>query len=108
VSARRQELQEKLVAYYRGCGFTPHVAEDGTVRASGLGGVTWIGVPILPEDLDTLPDRLLALHEERMPAGQLCPLELLPDASCESEVREVLQRTRIADRRYVEIYSLAV
>lgn len=107
MSVRRQELQTKLVEYYRGCGFKPAVADDGTVRAAGLGGVTWIGVPIVAEDLEGLPARLLELSEERMPAGQLCPLELLPDAVCEDEVREVLRQTRIADRRYVEIYSLA-
>ena len=107
MSTRRQELQAKLVEYYRGCGFKPEVADDGTVRAAGLGGVKWIGVPILAEDLDSLSVRLLELGEERMPAGQLCPLELLPDASCQEDVREVLRQTRIADRRYVEIYSLA-
>jgi hypothetical protein len=107
MGTRRQELQAKLVEYYRGCGFKPSVAEDGTVRAAGLGGVTWIGLAILPEDLARLPGRLQELSEERMPAGQLCPLELLPDASCEEDVREVLRQTRIGDRRYVEVYSLA-
>lgn len=107
MSVRRQELQAKLVEYYRGCGFTPRVADDGTVRATGLGGVTWIGLPIVAEDLEELPARLLELSDERMPAGQLCPLELLPDTACEDDVREVLRRTRIADRRQVEIYSLA-
>ncbi|MEX0674098.1 MAG: hypothetical protein WD067_04940 [Gaiellaceae bacterium] len=107
MSARRQELQAKLVDYYRSCGFKPRVAEDGTVRAAGLGGVTWIGLPILAEDLGGLPQRLHELSAERMPTGQLCPLELLPEAGCEDEVRAVLRETRIADRRYVEVYSLA-
>lgn len=107
VEARRQELQAKLVDYYRGCGFKPHVADDGTVRAAGLGGVTWIGLAIVPADVNGLAERLDQLSAERMPGGQLCPLELIPDPECEARVREVLHESRIGDRRYVEIYSIA-
>ena len=107
MATRRQELQAKLVEHYRRCGFDVEVAGDGTVRAVGLGGVSWIGLVIVREDLDGLAEHLVELSRERMATGQLCALELLPDGDCEQDVREVLGRTRIRDWRYVEIYSLA-
>ena len=107
MATRREQLQAKLVEHYRGCGFDVEVASDGTVRAIGLGGVEWIGLVIVREDVDSLADRLVELSGERMPTGQLCALELLPDADCEPAVQTVLERTRIRDWRYVEIYSLA-
>ena len=71
-------------------------ADDGTVRATGVGGVTWIGLPVVPDDLAD-PDfarRLRALSDERMPTGQLCPLELLPAEECADELRtRVLELT---------------
>ncbi len=51
--------------------------------------------------------RLLMLSDERMPRGELCPLELLPDESCASELRAVLDRLRLRERGHVEVYSLA-
>jgi hypothetical protein len=107
MATRREQLQAKLVEHYRCCGFEVGVATDGTVRAIGLGGVEWIGLVIVHEDVDSLADRLVELSRERMPTGQLCAVELLPDAECEQDVRDVLLRTGIRDWRYVEIYSLA-
>jgi len=42
--------------------------------------VTWIGLPVSAEDLDDagFEARLVELGGERMPTGELCPLELLP------------------------------
>ena len=93
--------------HYGRCGFDADVAPDGTVRAVGLGGVEWIGLVIVREDVPQVAERLVALSRERMPTGQFCALELLPDADCERDVRDVLRRTGIRDWRYVEVYSLA-
>lgn len=106
---RRRELRELLERQYRSYGWKAVAADDGTVRAAGVSGVTWIGLPVLVEDLSDpgFESRLLALCDERMPRGQLCPLELLPDEQCADEVRALLDRLRLRERGHVEVYSLA-
>ena len=42
-----------------------------------------------------------------MPRGELCPLELLPDASCADRLRALLDVLRLRDRGHVEVYTLA-
>lgn len=108
MSTRRQELLDELEHYYRECGWKVERADDGTVRATGTGGVTWIGMAVVPEDLtvEGFSERLLELSEQRMPSGgQRCPFELLPDESCAGEVRGVLAGLRLTER--VSVYSLA-
>jgi hypothetical protein len=109
MSERRDELRSLLEGHYRSIGWKPAVAEDGTVRAPGLNGVTWIGLPVVAEDLadPAFEGRILALSDERMPRGELCPLELLPDEACADDVRAMLDRLRLRDRGHVEVYSLA-
>lgn len=105
----REQLTKLFEDYYRGCGWSTTRGSDGTVRARGLGGVTWIGLPVVSDDLAD-PDFggvLHALSEERMPTGERCPLELLPDAACASELRGPLDRLRLSDRGHVEVCSLA-
>jgi hypothetical protein len=97
MECRREELQAKLVEHYRSCGFTPRVEDDGTVRAAGIGGVTWIGLAVVADDL----------ADVRMPAGQLCPLELLPAEECTAAVTALLAQLRLERRGHVEVYSLA-
>lgn len=106
--ASRQELVEHLEAYYRRCGWPVERAEDGSVRAMGAGGVTWIGLPVTADDLadPRLPARLAALSDERMESGERCPLELLPATDCALAVRALLAELGLADM--VSIYSLAV
>src|SRR4051812_483888 len=106
MSARKQELRGLLEEQYRSYGWKPEIAPDGTIRAAGIGGVTWIGLAVIPEDLDdpAFEPRLLALSRERMPRGELCPLEVLPDESCADGVRAILDRLRLTDRGHVEIY----
>jgi len=106
---KRQELTDALERYYRTCGFPVEVHEDGSVRARGVGGVTWIGLAVVPDDLDdgSFGERLLALAEERMPAGELCPLELLPAEECADGLRALLTELRLERRGHVEVYSLA-
>lgn len=106
---RRQELLNELEQYYRGAGWKVERAGDGTVRAAGIGGVTWIGLAVVAADLADagFADRLLALADERMPRGQLCPLELLPGADCADELRALLDRLGLRDRGHVEVYALA-
>jgi hypothetical protein len=109
VEARRQELSALLARHYAARGWAVEHGADGTVRATGVGGVTWIGLPVVPEDLDdpAFTSRLLMLSDERMPRGELCPLEVLPDEGCTDDVRALLAHLRLRDRGHVEVYSLA-
>jgi hypothetical protein len=109
MDASRADLLTHLEAYYRDCGWKVERADDGTVRASGLGGVTWIGLPVTSADLadPSFAGRLAELAEERMPTGELCPLELLPSPDCSDELRQVLVDLRLGGRGHVEVYSLA-
>lgn len=109
MSERKQELLGHLEQYYRDCGWKVERADDGTVRAAGVGGVTWIGLAVTSEDIaeDGFEGRLVELAEQRMPGGELCPFELLPDEKCADDLRELLGRLRLAERGHVEIYSLA-
>lgn len=109
VVATTEDLTKALEDYYRSCGWTVERAADGTVRARGLGGVTWIGLPVAAEDLDDpgFNERLLTLSSERMPTGELCPLELLPSPDCADRLRATIDRLRLAERGHVEIYALA-
>ena len=52
MSVTRDDLIAALEEYYRSCGLRPERAADGTVRARGFGGVTWIGLPVAAEDLE--------------------------------------------------------
>jgi hypothetical protein len=102
----RRELLGHLEAYYRGCGWAVERSPDGTIRARGAAGVTWIGLPVVAEDFDdNLPARLAALSDVRMPSGERCPLELLPAAECEARVRMLLAELGLSD--LVSVYSLA-
>lgn len=103
------ELRKALESYYRSCGWTVEHAVDGTVRAAGIGGVTWIGLPVVAADLvsEGFEAQLLELSDQRMPKGALCPLELLPAEDCADDLRAVLDRLRLTNRGHVEIYSLA-
>lgn len=107
---RRRELTALLERHYRGAGWKVEHREDGTVRAAGLDGVTWIGLPVTVEDLGEpgFGERLLALAGTYMPDGRaLCPLDLLPEPACAGELRDLLDELRLRDRGHVEIYSLA-
>lgn len=109
MEARKRELRALLEAYYRGCGWNVEHPADGTVRASGIGGVTWIGLPVVRADLESanFQERLLELSEQRMPhGGERCPLELLPDEDCADDVRTLLDRLRLRKRGHIEVYSL--
>jgi hypothetical protein len=109
MSEQKQVLLGHLEQYYRDCGWKVERAEDGTVRAAGVGGVTWIGLAVTSEDIAEagFEDRLVELSDQRMPDGALCPFELLPDESCARELRELLGRLRLAERGHVEVSSLA-
>ena len=107
--ADREHLTQLIEEYYRGCGWQPNREADGTIRARGLGGVTWIGLPVLAEDIASpgFGNRLGGLSEERMPTGERCPLELLPHETCAAELRDLLDELRLSDRGHVELYALA-
>lgn len=110
MAGRRQALLDQLERYYREAGWSVERPGDGTVRAAGPGGVIWIGLPVVADDLadEGFAERLLALSEHRMPSGrELCPLELLPDEPCADRLREVLKELRLSERGHVEVYSLA-
>jgi hypothetical protein len=105
----KPELRKALESYYRSCGWKVEHAGDGTVRASGIGGVTWIGLPVVAADLasDGFEAQLLELADQRMPQGPLCPLELLPADDCADDLHALLARLRLSNRGHVEVYSLA-
>lgn len=109
MSVDREQLMSLFEDYYRSCGWSTTRADDGTVRARGLGGVTWIGLPVVAGDLADpgFAEALRALSEERMPTGELCPLELLPAAACAGELRGLLAELRLSERGHVEVYALA-
>ncbi len=105
----RDELVAALEEYYRSCGLRPERAPDGTVRARGFGGVTWIGLPVATEDVDDagFEARLLELGAERMPTGELCPLELLPAPDCAERLYAILERVGLGDHGNVQLYAAA-
>jgi len=109
MSKKRRKLTEALERYYRGCGFPVERCDDGSLRARGVGGVTWIGLAVMPDDLTdaSFGERLLSLADERMPAGERCPLELLPADECADDLRALLTELRLERRGHVEVYSLA-
>ena len=105
---RRRQLLDELERYYRGCGWPVKRADDGTLRATGTGGVTWIGMAVVAADLASaeFEQRVVELSDVRMGRdGVRCPFELLPDEECTAEVRSVLDRLRLSER--VSVYSLA-
>jgi hypothetical protein len=104
---RKQELLSELERYYRGCGWKVERAEDGTVRAAGTGGVTWIGMAVVAADLadQDFGPRLVQLSDVRENDGARCPFELLPDGECADEVRLLLAQLRLTER--VSVYSIA-
>lgn len=110
MGADRHKLVTLMEEHYRSNGWTVEHRGDGTLRASGLGGVTWIGLPVVTTDLEDeqFESRLLTLGEERTPEGKRCPLELLPAPDCGDELRALLRRLRLDERGHVEVYSTAV
>lgn len=106
----REQLTTRLTEHYRGQGWTTRTDLDGVVIADGPGGVTWIGAAVTRRDLVSgeLETRLPELADRRMPhGGELCPLELLPAADCREELKRLLKRLGLADRRHVAVYSVA-
>lgn len=110
VSEERARLIGLLEEQYRRAGWQVERGEDGTLRASGPGGVTWIGAAVTSEDLESgeLEARLLELSDTRMAGrGELCPLDLLPEPACADRLRHVLDRLGLSDRPHISLYSLA-
>ncbi len=109
MSVTRDELIAALEEYYRSCGLRPERAPDGTVRARGFGGVTWIGLPVSAEDLDDagFEARLVDLGGERMTTGELCPLELLPAPECAERLYSMLERVGLGEHGNVQLYAAA-
>ena len=109
MDVERERLTAIIEDYYRGCGWSVTRGAGGTVRAHGMGGVTWIGLPVCEADLADagFADLLRELSEERMPTGERCPLELLPEEECADGLRGLLEELRLSDRGHVEVYALA-
>jgi len=110
MSANRDELLATLEEIYRRGSVwgEPRRAADGTVRVPDCGGVTWIALAVLPDDLDDagFPARIRDLADTRMPGdGRRCPLELLPAEECRAELGALLHELRLDER--VGVYSLA-
>ena len=109
MSVTRDELIAALEEYYRSCGLRPERAPDGTVRARGFGGVTWIGLPVAAEDVDDagFEARLVELGAQRMPTGEPCPLELLPAPDCAERLYAILERVGLGEHGNVQLYAAA-
>ena len=110
MSARREELLAVLEGLYRRGSVwgEPSRSDDGTVRVPDCGGVTWIALAVVPEDLadPAFPERLRDLSSRRMPDdGRLSPLELLPAEECRAGVEELLRELHLDER--VGVYALA-
>jgi hypothetical protein len=104
----RADLLSQLEAYYRGCGWKVEPVDDRTVHAHGPGGVIWVGLAVVGDDLreEAFAAQLSELSRRRMDSGgERCPLELLPDPACADELRSLLTRLRLTDQ--VSVYSLA-
>lgn len=113
MSARREELLSLLEELYRR-GIVwgePWRADDGTVRVSDGGGVTWIAAAAVPEDLaeggKAFREQLLDLCAQHMPPpdGRRCVVELLPADECADDLHALLRELRLEER--VGVYSLA-
>ncbi len=103
----REQLLSHLERYYRDGGW-PVSRDEDLVLAAGPGGVTWVGAAVVPADLEgqELDARLEELAGRRMPkTGALCPLELLPAEGCEPGLHAALDRTGLARRNHVAVYS---
>jgi hypothetical protein len=110
VTSRRAQLIETLEEHYRRGTLwgEPRREPDGTVRVEDFGGVTWIGVAVLPEDLerDDFRARLAELAEARMTGTHWrCPIELMPDPSCVGDLERLLRDLRLEDR--IDVYQTA-
>lgn len=110
VSEARTLLLDRLEAHYRDCGWKVQSRDGYSIRATGPGGVTWIGMAVAGDDLadDATEQRLLHLSDERMDGGRIvCPFELLPDPACADDLRTTLERLQLAERGHVTVYSAA-
>lgn len=110
VDERREELTQALERLYRNGGMwgTPRREPDGTVRVEDVGGVTWIGIAVLPEDVhdEGFRSRLLQISGKTMPDSHWrCPVELMPDPACQHELERVLRELRLEDA--VDVYQTA-
>ncbi len=110
MEGERRHLASSLENHYRSQGWPVEEAEDGTLRASGPGGVIWLGAPVVPDDLvaEAFAERLVDLASRRMSGGaELCPLDLLAAPECEGELRSLLDRLGLSRRSHVSLYSRA-
>lgn len=109
MSTAREELVQALEEVYRRGSVwrEPFRADDGTVRVTDSGGVTWIALAVVPEDLagERFRERLLELTAQRMPDGRRCVVELLPAEECAEDVRALLRELRLED--VVGVYARA-
>lgn len=110
MSPAHRDLLSRLEAYYRRAGWPVRPISDGTLEATGPGGVTWIGTAVLDADLhsDQLGPWLLELADRRMSTGgELCPLDLATEIESEGQLRDLLRRIGLSDRPHVSIYSVS-
>jgi hypothetical protein len=111
MSVQREELLDVVEGIYRRGSVwgEPSRAEDGTVRVHDGGGVTWIAMAVLPEDVadDGFRERLAELSREHMPPpdGRRCVLELVPAEECADDVERILRELRLDE--IVGVYSRA-
>jgi hypothetical protein len=106
----RDRLRKLLEDHYACCGFRVEDGADGVVLGHGFGGVTWIGLAVVGGDLKdpAFAERLRTLSDERMPTGERCPLEILPEEECAEALTALLDELHLSEHGHVEVYSINV
>jgi len=105
----RETLLSMLDRQYRSSGWVPvRRDEHDVLHAAGPGGVTWFGLAILPDDLESehLADRIRALADRRMPGGERCVLDLLPAPECHDAVADLLDSLGLGTSKNISLYSM--
>lgn len=110
MDARREQLLQTLERHYRAGSLwrEPRRADDGTVRVEDCGGVTWIGVAVVSEDVedDAFHRQLRELAGQYMPETHWrCPVELMPEPDCQHDVERLLRALRLEDA--IDVYQTA-
>ncbi len=101
---------EALIANYerRGWRQVEPVGDDGVVSVAGPGGVTFHGRAVIGEEIPTpeFAGLLKRLAATRMPTGQLCPLDLMPEPEAGDELRRLLRDLHLDRLGHISVYSL--
>lgn len=101
---------DALIANYERLGWpqVEPIGDDGVVAVAGPGGVTFHGRAVRPVDIDDPEFKALVkrLAATRMPTGQLCPLDLMPEPAARERLKELLGELHLEREGHISVYSL--